>query len=157
MEPPPLSPVLSNSWISWKNLSKVPQIICLFILFFVHLQAEITIKKLMMKKHIVIVEIVSTGFNYVEDALMRGYQPVVVECTYPGTEEDRAPFLVSREIARGKLPKGIPYIEETSDYAALLEQVRAYDPVLVVPGQDFAVELATHLPATGAPVAQLLL
>ena len=43
----------------------------------------------MMKKHIVIVEIVSTGFNYVEDALMRGYQPVVVECTYPGTEEDR--------------------------------------------------------------------
>ena len=45
MEPPPLSPVLSNSWISWKNLSKVPQIICLFILFFVHLQAEITIKK----------------------------------------------------------------------------------------------------------------
>ena len=98
-----------------------------------------------MKKHIVIVEIVSTGFNYVEDALMRGYQPVVVECTYPGTEEDRAPFLVSREIARGKLPKGIPYIEETSDYAALLEKVRAYDPVLVVPGQDFAVELATHL------------
>ena len=98
-----------------------------------------------MRKHIVIVEIVSTGFNYVEDALMRGYQPVVVECTYPGTEEDRAPFLVSREIARGKLPKGIPYIEETSDYVALLEQVRAYDPVLVVPGQDFAVELATHL------------
>ena len=98
-----------------------------------------------MKKHIVIVEIVSTGFNYVEDALMRGYQPVVVECTYPGTEEDRAPFLVSREIARGKLPKGIPYIEEISDYAALLEKVRAYDPVLVVPGQDFAVELATHL------------
>lgn len=34
-----------------------------------------------MRKHIVIVEIVSTGFNYVEDALMRGYQPVVVECT----------------------------------------------------------------------------
>ena len=99
----------------------------------------------MQKRTIVIVEIVSTGFNYVEDALMRGYQPVVVECTFPGTEEDRAPFLVSREIARGKLPKGVPYIEETSDYAALLERVRAYDPVLVVPGQEFAVELATHL------------
>lgn len=99
----------------------------------------------MQKRTIVIVEIVSTGFNYVEDALMRGFQPVVVECTFPGTEEDRAPFLVSREIARGKLPKGVPYIEETSDYAALLERVRAYDPVLVVPGQEFAVELATHL------------
>ena len=90
-----------------------------------------------MKKHIVIVEIVSTGFNYVEDALMRGYQPVVVECTYPGTEEDRAPFLVSREIARGKLPKGIPYIEETSDYAALLEKVRAYD--LGLPGNPWSI------------------
>ena len=44
----------------------------------------------MMKKYIVIVEIVSTGFNYVEDVIARGYQPVVVEALYPGTEEDRA-------------------------------------------------------------------
>ena len=46
-----------------------------------------------MKKHIVIVEIISTGFNYVEDVIARGYQPVVVEALYPGTEEDRAQFL----------------------------------------------------------------
>jgi hypothetical protein len=40
----------------------------------------------MMKKHIVIVEILSTGFNYVEDAIAWGYQPVVVEAMYPGTD-----------------------------------------------------------------------
>ena len=57
-----------------------------------------------MKKHIVIVEILSTGFNYVEDALVRGYQPVVVEALYPGTEEDRALFQEAQEMARQRLP-----------------------------------------------------
>ena len=99
----------------------------------------------MAKKHIVIVEVISTGFNYVGDALARGYQPVVVEGRYPGTEEDRAPFLESRELARLRLPKGTPYIEENEDYNAVLEQVRAYAPVAVVAGAEFGVETATRL------------
>lgn len=99
----------------------------------------------MMKKHIVIVEILSTGFNYVEDALARGYQPVVVEALYPGTEEDRAIFQEAQEMARKRLPEGTPCIRANKDYNVILEQVRKYNPVVVVAGSEFGVELATHL------------
>lgn len=98
-----------------------------------------------MKKHIVIVEILSTGFNYVEDVLARGYQPVVVEAMYPGTEEDRAIFQEAQEMARQRLPEGTPCIRANKDYNVILEQVRAYDPVVVVAGSEFGVELATRL------------
>ncbi len=98
-----------------------------------------------MKRNIVIVEIVSTGFNYVEDVLARGYQPVVVEALYPGTEEDRAPFLEAQEIARQRLPEGTPCIRANKDYNVILEQVRKYNPIIVVAGSEFGVELATHL------------
>lgn len=98
-----------------------------------------------MKKHIVIVEILSTGFNYVEDVLARGYQPVVVEAMYPGTEEDRAIFQEAQEMARQRLPEGTPCIRANKDYNVILEQVRKYDPVIVVAGSEFGVELATRL------------
>ncbi len=99
----------------------------------------------MKKRHIVIVEILSTGFNYVEDVLARGYQPVVVEAQYPGTEEDRALFQEAQEMARQRLPEGTPCIRANKDYNAVLEQVRAYDPLVVVAGRELGVELATHL------------
>ena len=98
-----------------------------------------------MKSHIVVVEIISTGFNYVEDVLSRGYQPVVVEAMYPGTDEDRAPFLESQEMARDRLPEGTPLIKANPDYNAVLAQVRAFSPIAVVAGNEFGVELATHL------------
>lgn len=98
-----------------------------------------------MKKHIVIVEIVSTGFNYVEDVIARGYQPVVVEALYPGTEEDRAQFLEGQKIARQQLPEGTPCIRANKDYNVILEQVRKYNPIIVVAGSEFGVELATRL------------
>ena len=98
-----------------------------------------------MDKHIVIVEIISTGFNYVEDALGRGYRPVVVEALYPGTEEDRATFIEAQRIARERLPEGVPCIPPCEDYATVLKQVRAFHPVAVVAGSEYGVELATRL------------
>ena len=90
-------------------------------------------------------EIISTGYNFVEDVLARGYQPVVVEAMYPGTDEDRAPFLESQEMARNRLPAGTPVIRANKDYGAVLEQVRAFAPMAVVAGNEFGVEVATHL------------
>ena len=98
-----------------------------------------------MKKHIVIVEILSTGFNYVEDVIARGYQPVVVEAMYPGTDEDRIPILEAQEMARQRLPEGTPCIKANKDYNVILEEVRKYNPVVVVAGSEFGVELATRL------------
>ena len=99
----------------------------------------------LLKKYIVIVEIVSTGFNYVEDVIARGYQPVVVEALYPGTEEDRAQFLEGQETARQRLPEGTPCIRANKDYDVILEQVRKYNPIVVVAGSEYGVELATRL------------
>lgn len=98
-----------------------------------------------MKKNIIVVEALSTGFNYVEDALARGFQPVVLEAMYPGTEEERAQFQTLQADVRRRLPKGTPVIPPNKDYASILEQVRAYDPVAVVVGSEFGVELGTHL------------
>ena len=98
-----------------------------------------------MDKHIIIVEILSTGFNYVEDAIARGYKPVVVEAVYPGTEEERAAFQAMQSDARKRLPEGVSCIRAGEEYTEILEQVRAFDPVAVVAGSEFGVELATHL------------
>ena len=98
-----------------------------------------------MDKHIIIVEILSTGFNYVEDAIARGYLPVVVEAEYPGTEEDRATFKEAQRIARERLPEGVPCIRAGEDYDTLLEQLRSFHPIAVVAGSEFGVELATRL------------
>ncbi len=98
-----------------------------------------------MKKNIIIVEILSTGINYVEDALARGYQPVVLEALYPGTEEERAEFEEAQYAARLRLPAGTPVIRASNDYDAILAEVRTYAPVAVVAGSEFGVELATHL------------
>jgi Biotin carboxylase len=68
-----------------------------------------------------------------------------VEPYIPGTEEDRALFQEAQEIARQRLPEGTPCIRANKDYNVILEQVRAYDPVVVVAGSEFGVELATHL------------
>ena len=43
-----------------------------------------------MKRSIVICEYISTGINYIDDARARGYEPVLVEGTYIGTEEELA-------------------------------------------------------------------
>lgn len=98
-----------------------------------------------MKKNIIVVEVLSTGFNYVDDILVRGYQPVVLEAAYPGTEEDRAQFRAMQEDVRRRLPKGTPVIPASTDYASVLEQARAYEPVAVVVGSEFGVELGTRL------------
>ena len=98
-----------------------------------------------MKQHLVIVEILSTGFNYVEDALARGYQPVVLEVIYPLAEEDRANLVECQEFARERLPEGTPVIRACEDYDKVLEQVSNYAPVAIVAGSEFGVEMATRL------------
>ena len=97
------------------------------------------------KRSIVIVEPVSTGFNLIDDVRARGYQPVAVIAPSLGSEEDRE---VDREYVESflvRLPKEVPVIDENPNYEEVLEEVRKYDPLLVIPGSDFGVELATRL------------
>lgn len=112
-----------------------------------------------MKKRIVICEYISTGYNYVYDVLSRGYEPVLLNCSYVAEEADAADFRAGRAAVRARLPKDLITIEENPDYNAVLEQVRALEPVHVIAGSEFGVPYATRLAADlnlpGNPVSQL--
>lgn len=112
-----------------------------------------------MSKKIVIAEYISTGINYVYDAISRGYEPVVIDCAYVGRPHEIEELRAERAAVRAGLPAGVQIIEETDDYEALLAQVRALDPVLVVAGSEFGVPYATRLAADlglpGNPVDRL--
>ncbi len=97
------------------------------------------------KNNIVIVEPFSTGFNLIDDVKARGYKPVAMVATTPGTDEDREAFRQAKEMFLLRLPEGTPVIGENPNYEEVLEEVRKYDPLLVIPGSEFGVELATRL------------
>lgn len=98
-----------------------------------------------MKKRIVIAEYVSTGINFIYDVLSRGYEPVLLDCAYIASEEDLGYFRNLRNTLKASLPEGLTIIEENPDYHAVLEQVRALDPILVIAGSEFGVPYATRL------------
>lgn len=100
---------------------------------------------MMEKRNIVVVEPFSTGFNLIDDVLARGYKPVALLAIPPGTEEEREAFRQDDELFLARMPKDVPVIGENPNYEEVLEQVRRYDPLLVIAGSDFGVELATRL------------
>ena len=112
-----------------------------------------------MKKRIVIAEYVSTGYNMVYDVLSRGLEPVLLDCPYVAEPGDLADFHAGRDAVRARLPEGLIHIPESADYAAVLEKVRALQPVLVIAGSEFGVPYATRLAADlglpGNPVERL--
>lgn len=95
-------------------------------------------------ERVVIVEALSTGKNYVKDCVDRGLEPVVLE-----------PRILSKSMAAevGKdrrdtypfFPQGIRIIQEKPDYGDTLAMVRELRPLLVIPGCETGVVLATRL------------
>lgn len=105
-------------------------------------------------RNIVVVEAVSTGYNYIEDIYRRGYNPVEVQ-----SKDDSPDLRECRKAGKNNRYRDIETIVETEDYQETLEKVRALDPVIVVPGAENGVALATHLAEDlglpGNPVANL--
>lgn len=91
-------------------------------------------------RNIVIVDAVSTGYNYVEDIWRRGYNPVVLEPQ--GGSED---LLELRRSSYSLFNREPDMISEADSYEETLEEVRKYDPMLVIAGSEGGVPLATHL------------
>lgn len=92
-------------------------------------------------RNIVIVEAVSTGYNLVEDAVRRGYNPIVLES--PGeTSEDMMEIRLSSYKSFYRTPT---ILKASDDYAETLALVKKYDPVLVVAGSEDGVILAVRL------------
>ncbi len=99
----------------------------------------------MKKRTIVVCEYISTGINYVDDIRARGYEPVLLEGNYVGTEEETAQLRAGRDVINARLKGSIKIIPENPDYQEILRQVKELDPLLVIAGSEFGVPLATRL------------
>ncbi len=91
-------------------------------------------------RNIVIVDPLSTGYNFIEDVIRRGYHPVALET---GIDED-AEFSAMRS-DYALFYHQPDWIREAGTYEETLEKVKAYDPVLVLAGAESGVVLATRL------------
>jgi len=91
-------------------------------------------------RNIVVVDAFSTGYNFIEDICRRGYNPVEVQ-----SKHDSEDLRACRETGKKNRYRDVQTIVETDDYKETLEKVRELDPVIVVPGAESGVELATHL------------
>lgn len=91
-------------------------------------------------RNIIIIEAVSTGYNLVEDVVRRGHRPVVMEL--PGDSEAIDTY---RQKYYRILYHKPEIIKASDDYETTLEMARSYNPLIIVPGFEGAVELATRL------------
>ena len=98
-----------------------------------------------MKRNIIICEYISTGFNYIEDIRARGYEPILLDGIYIGSPEEVLLWRNIRDGVKSHIGKDVTIIPENPNYDELLELVKAYDPLLVIPGSEFGVDLATRL------------
>lgn len=95
-------------------------------------------------RNIVVVEASSTGFNYIRDIVNRNFNPVVLDMKVEGTEANKA----YKEMVHGTYENiDVPYemVYEKDTYEETLEMIREYDPLLVIPGSEKAVRIATRL------------
>ena len=95
-------------------------------------------------RNIIVVECISTGKNYIGDIINRGYNPVVLHLKDSDTEDGKK--FGEHVLEEYKL---IPYefdmIYERDTYEETLEAVQKFDPLLIVPGNERGVVLATRL------------
>jgi len=97
-----------------------------------------------MTKKVVIVEALSTGFNYIQDCIERGLEPVILEVAC--ADKNILEFMEQlRHEKYAKLTTKVQTLREAETYEKTLEMVRALNPILVVPGAEYGVVLATRL------------
>ncbi|MCQ2977590.1 MAG: ATP-grasp domain-containing protein [archaeon] len=95
-------------------------------------------------RHIVIVDCDSTGRNFIDDIVRKNYNPVVLESKLLSDllgfdEENRS----SKEDYN--FDEDFVLIHEEDDYEDTLNKVKEFDPILVLPGSEGGVTLATNL------------
>ena len=95
-------------------------------------------------RNIVVVEAISTGYNFIRDIANRNYNPVILDMNVKPTEDNK-PYQAMVKSAYDKIDVDYDLIFKKDTYEETLEMVRQYDPVLVIPGAERGVRLATRL------------
>lgn len=96
-------------------------------------------------RNIIIVQCMSTGKNYVQDIIDRNYNPMVLEMKPFGDSEDAMAYQEEVKEEYELIENDFDLIYEMDTYEETLEMVRGYDPLLIVPGTEDGVILATRL------------
>lgn len=94
-------------------------------------------------ENIVVMDCKSTGTNYISDIINRWYNPIVLELKSGGHELDKYKEIMNKQY--DKIDADFDMIYERDTYEETLEAVRKYDPLLVLPGNEHGVILATKL------------
>ena len=95
-------------------------------------------------RNIIVVECISTGKNFIGDIINRGYNPIVLNLKDSDTEDGKKFGQHVLEEYK-KIPYEFDVIYEKDTYEKTLEEVRKYNPLLIVPGNERGVILATKL------------
>ena len=95
-------------------------------------------------RNIIVVECISTGKNFIEDIINRGYNPVVLHLNDSDTEEGKkfGKHILEEYEA---IPYDFEMIYEKDTFEETLEEVKKFDPLFIVPGNERGVILATKL------------
>ena len=96
-------------------------------------------------RNIVVVECISTGINYIQDILSRNYNPVVLEVAPLADNEEALAYKHCIQSSYDKINYDFDLIHEKDTYEETLAMVKELDPVLVIPGNERGVILATKL------------
>ena len=95
-------------------------------------------------RNIIVVDCISTGKNFVEDIINRGYNPILLDLKVADTKDGRdfAEFVIENYKS---IKHEYEMIYEMDTYEETLEMVKEYDPLLIVAGYERGVPLATKL------------
>ena len=95
-------------------------------------------------ENIIIVECMSTGINYIQDIADRNYNPIVLDLKSIDNEIGNTYNYHKQEDLK-LITEDYILITEKDTYEETLEMVRELDPILILPGSEKGVDLATRL------------
>ena len=95
-------------------------------------------------ENIIIVECMSTGIYFIQDIVDRNYNPIVLDSKFIDNEIGRTYDHHKQEDLK-LITEDYTLITEKDTYEETLEMVKEYDPVLILPGSEKGVVLATRL------------
>ena len=96
-------------------------------------------------RNIIIVQCMSTGKNYVQDIIDRNCNPIILEMNPFGDSDDALAYQEEVKAEYDLIENDFDLIYEKDTYEETLEMVKEYDPLIIVPGTEDGVILATRL------------
>lgn len=95
-------------------------------------------------RNIIIVECMSTGINFIQDIIDRNYNPIVLDLKDIDNEMGRI-YQQHKQDDYKLIKEDFELIIEKDTYEETFEMVKKLEPILILPGSEKGVNLATRL------------